>query len=182
MCAVKLRLTECNSLIIIGAYRPPNRDISYMQYLYDTIMDISIRYPHSFICCAGDFNVPNINWTTESVSSYRYPLLINQALLKMSVDCYFTQLVNFTTRDENTLDLFFTNRPTLINNFLQVPGISDHDIVLVPLLVKIPKFCQPHRKTYLWNRANLDDMKHKFTNLREEFIYQYTIDTPVENL
>ena len=77
LCAVKLRLTGCASMIIIGAYRPPNRDITYMQYLCDTITDISIRCPHSFICCAGDFNVPDISWATESVSSYRYPLLIN---------------------------------------------------------------------------------------------------------
>ena len=182
LCAVKLRLTGCASMIIIGAYRPPNRDITYMQYLCDTITDISIRCPHSFICCAGDFNVPDISWATESVSSYRYPLLINQALLKMSADCYFTQLVDFTTRDGNTLDLFFTNRPTFINSCLPVPGISDHDIVLVSLLAKIPKLCQPRRKTYLWNRANLGDMKHKFANLSEEFTNRYTVDTPVEDL
>ena len=107
MCAVKLCLTEYDSLIIIGAYRPPNRDISYIQHLCDTITDISIRNPRSLICCAGDFNVPDINWDTESVLSYRYPLAINQVLLKMSADCYFAQLVNFATRDENTLDLFF---------------------------------------------------------------------------
>ena len=76
-----------HSLIIIGAYRPPNRDISFIQHLYDTVTDISIRHPHSFIWCAGDFNVPDINWDTESVLSYRYPLTINQALLKMSADC-----------------------------------------------------------------------------------------------
>ena len=182
MCAVKLCLTEYDSLIIIGAYRPPNRDISYIQHLCDTITDISIRNPHSLICCAGDFNVPDINWDTESVLSYRYPLAINQVLLKMSADCYFAQLVNFATRDENTLDLFFTNRPMLINNCLQVPGISDHEIVLTSLLTKIPKLHQPHRKAYLWNRANLDDMKHKFISLSEEFMHQHTIDTPVKDL
>ena len=182
MCAVKLCLTEYDSLIIIGAYRPPNRDISYIQHLCDTITDISIRNPHSLICCAGDFNVPDINWDTESVLSYRYPLAINQVLLKMSADCYFAQLVNFATRDENTLDLFFTNRPMLINNCLQVPGISDHEIVLTSLLTKIPKLHQPHRKAYLWNRANFDDMKHKFISLSEEFMHQHTIDTPVKDL
>ena len=70
----------------------------------------------------------------------------------------------------------------LINSYLQVPGISDHDIVLVSLLTKIPELHQPHRKAYLWNRANLDDMKHKFINVSEEFVHQHIIDTPVKDL
>jgi len=96
MCAVKVHLTTNQPLIIIGAYRPPNRDTLYAQNLCDTIVDISARNPNSLIC----FNLPDIDWDTDSVSRYRYPLAMNQSLLQMSADCYFTQLVNSPTRDK----------------------------------------------------------------------------------
>ena len=55
---------------------------------------------------AGDLNLPDINWTSESVSGYRYTLAINQCTLNMSAECGFTQLVEFPTHDENILDIF----------------------------------------------------------------------------
>jgi len=75
MCALKLHLTDGQALVIIGAYRPPNRDTLNAQNLFDTITDISARNPNSFICYAGDFNLPDIDWDTESVSSYRYRII-----------------------------------------------------------------------------------------------------------
>ena len=182
LCAVKLHLTENQSLIIIGIYRPPNRDILYAQNLFDSIINISARNPNSFICCAGDFNLPDIDWDTESVSRYRYPLAINQSLLKMSADCFFTQLVNSPTRNRNILDLFFTNRPLLTNSCSTKPGIGDHDTVLVSIHIKSPMPVKPHRKVYLWNRVNFDEVRSKFTNLSQEFINHHTIDTPIEDL
>ena len=149
ICAVKLHLTESQPLIIIGAYRPPNRDTLYAQNLYNAISDISVRNPNSFICCTGDFNLPDIDWDIESVSRHRYPLGINQSLLQMSADCYFTQLVRSPTRDKTILDLFFTNRPMLINSCSIEPGISDHDILLVVICTKIPKPVSSDRKLYL---------------------------------
>ena len=70
ICAVKLYLTESQPLIIIGAYRPPNRDALYAQNLCNAINDISVRNPNSFICCTGDFNLPDIDWDIESVSRH----------------------------------------------------------------------------------------------------------------
>ena len=41
---------------------------------------------------------------------------------------------------------------------------------------------KPHRKVYLWNRVNFDEVRSKFTNLSQEFINHHTIDTPIEDL
>ena len=182
ICAVKLHLTESQPLIIIGAYRPPNRDTLYAQNLCNAINDISVRNPNSFICCTGDFNLPDIDWDIESVSRHRYPLGINQSLLQMSADCYFTQLVHSPTRDKTILDLFFTNRPMLINSCSIEPGISDHDILLVVICTKIPKPVSSDHKLYLWNRANFDEMRSKFADISQEFFNQHTVDTPIEDL
>ena len=34
---------------------------------------------------------------------------------------------------------------------------------------------------YLWNRANFDEMRAKFTNLSRDFFDHFTIDTPIED-
>ena len=71
-------------------------------------------------------------WTgqmNQSINSHRYPLLINQEALDMMHDCSFAQIVNFPTRNDNILDLLFTNRPTLVQECYSTPGISDHEII-----------------------------------------------------
>lgn len=40
-------------------------------------------------------------------------------------------MVDFPTRQNSWLDIFLTNRPTLVDNFSSLPEIGDHDIVLV---------------------------------------------------
>jgi len=100
ICSVKLHLAEGQPLIIIGIYRPTNRDVSYAQNVFNAITDVTARNRNSFICCT---DLPGIDWDTESVSRYRYPLVINYSLLKMFADCFFTQFVNSPTRDR---DLF----------------------------------------------------------------------------
>ena len=54
----------------------------------------------------------------------------------MSAECGFAQMVDFPTRNENNLDLFFKNRPSLIQYCYAAPGISDHDIVLTSMETK----------------------------------------------
>ena len=130
----------------------------------------------------GDFNLPDIDWDIESVSQHRYSLGINQSLLQMSADCYFTQLVHSPTRDKTILDLFFTNRPMFINSCSIEPGISDHNILLVVICTKIPKPVSFDCKLYLWNRANFDEMRSKFADVSQEFFNQHTVDTPIEDL
>jgi len=86
------------------------------------ITNIVNRNPNSFTCCTGDFNVPDINWDNESIESHNYPVSITQAVLQMSADCGFTQLVDFPIRERNIIDLLFTNGPLLINQCLGAQG------------------------------------------------------------
>ena len=97
MCAVSIHLSHSQELIVIGAYRPPSRDITYQQNLCKCICDTVASRPNSFILFAGDFNVPDVQWTGHTIVSHRYPIDINQLVLKMVDDFYFTQLVNFPT-------------------------------------------------------------------------------------
>ena len=104
-------------------------------------------------------NLPDIDWANESIISYRYPLSINKSTLSMSAYCCFTQLVNFPTRESNILDVVFTNRPALIKCCTNIPGISDHDAVLVSFHIEITQKDTMKHKKYLWSRANFEEFK-----------------------
>jgi hypothetical protein len=56
-------------------------------------------------------------------------------LLDICQDNCLEQVVNeethFTEKSKSILDLFFTSNSSLINKVEVIPGISDHDIVLV---------------------------------------------------
>jgi hypothetical protein len=58
---------------------------------------------------------------------FRYLNEINQTLLQIEEELGLSQIVKFPTRDKFTLELFFTNRPSLLNQCEPIPGISDHD-------------------------------------------------------
>ena len=146
------------------------------------MIDVVSKYPESIVCCTGDFNLPDICWEDESISAYRYPLIINELLINMSAECGFTQMVNFPTRESNTLDLFFMSHPSLIQQCTSFPGISDHVIILTTINSKIT-YQEPHNhKIYLWNKANLYEMSTTLTNYAQEFTDLFTVNTPVDTL
>ena len=47
---------------------------------------------------------------------------------------WFTQMVNFPTRERNISDLFFPTHPTYVKQCILLPGISDHNIVATTVL------------------------------------------------
>ena len=98
----------------------------------------------------------------------------------MSAECGFTQLVDFPTRNENTLDLFFTNRPSLVRYCTGAPGISDHDIVLTSFNSKVMSQKEMEHKCYLWAKANLEEMRMKLYDYGNDFIMFNNAETPVE--
>ena len=128
-----LYLSKNSTLLLICAYRPPKHDVSYQSNLCNYIIAMTKKYPNAKIFCTGDFNLPDINWETESICGHRYPCIINDLALDMSAECGFTQLINFPTSQENILDLVFTTHPSFIQYCEPIPGISDHDMILTTI-------------------------------------------------
>ena len=65
-----------------------------------------------------------------------------------------TQIVDFPTRNNNILDIFITNRPSLLKQCYPQPGISDHEIVYVVSYIKAPLY-QGHKwNLYNWTKAD----------------------------
>ena len=78
----------------------------------------------------GDFNLPNIDWTDNSVSNNTYPLPLCNLLLDTFGIFGFQLLVTFPTRRYNTLDIFATNRLSLVEKCEPIPSIGDHEICI----------------------------------------------------
>ena len=96
----------------------------------------------------------------------------------MMAECGFSQIVNFPTRLNNTLDLVFTNRPSLIQHCFPAPGISDHSIVIVTTLSRVTYQKSDSYKTYLWSKANVGNMKQCMLSFMTEFCSTYIVMKP----
>ncbi len=117
-----ISIVECSSLLIcatqVGA-----------ETFYVQPQKIECDHPNAAQLVAGDFNLPDVNWQTDTIEGHIYPYEINKNYINMANDLVLTQVVDFPTCENATLDLFFTKRPSLVNQSETLPGISDHEIV-----------------------------------------------------
>jgi hypothetical protein len=74
---------------------------------------------------AGDFNLPDINWSEQKISSNQYTVGTNQTYLDIASDNGLEQIVDFPTRNENTLDLIFTSHPSYKQRCKPIPAIGN---------------------------------------------------------
>ena len=58
-------------------------------------------------------------------------------MLRICNDFNLIQKVNFTTREENTLDLLLTSDPSKLINIEPGPPIADHDTVIADINFEI---------------------------------------------
>ena len=172
-----------NATLIIGsAYRPPSSDESYMDDLCSSIRKLHASHRNATIWIAGDLNLPDIDWSSYTVAGSNYPKRLSQRLLDTLYDTSSEQIVDFPTRDTNTLDLFITNRPTLVERCKALPGISDHDIVLVQARTRARRKKPPSRKIHLWSKANPDDIHTAVQTLTENFTSKYNTNTDINTI
>ena len=75
----------------------------------------------------------------------------------------FSQVVDFPTRRHNTLDVFITNRPSLIHGCNPVSGISGYEAVLTESFVTITHQQPTKTKSFLWHRADMVEIINQFS-------------------
>ena len=88
----------------------------------------------------------------------------------MLYDFNLSQVVEVPARLDNTLDLFVTSNPSLVNRIITLPGLSDHEAVLAdvsitPILAKCKK-----REVPLFQKGKWDDFKTYMTEFRDNFM------------
>ncbi|CAG2200381.1 unnamed protein product [Mytilus edulis] len=97
-------------------------------------------------------------------------------------NCHMEQTVTFPTRLDNTLDLFLTNRPSLINRCSPLPGISDHDAVFIETSAAAKRGKPVKRKIHLWKRADNEKLKKECLEFQQQFLDKYTIQSSIAEM
>ena len=102
----------------------------------------------------GNFNVPNVDWATLSPTSFSGPA---DRLCTIVLDSSLFQHVNSPTRDNNILDLVFSNRDYIssVDVVDNLPS-TDHLAVEFQLSVSIPVQRQCQRSLYNYKKADFD--------------------------
>ncbi|KAK3084155.1 hypothetical protein FSP39_009144 [Pinctada imbricata] len=179
---VSVDLHKGNRLIIGALYRPPSSSIEYMDDMCTSLEKITNRFRKAVFWVGGDLNLPDINWTVLSIEGNSNLRAINQRFLDCVQSCGMEQKVDFPTRQNASLDLFLTNRPSLVDKCTAAPGISDHDMVHITASASARKIKSVSRKIFLWNRANLGTMKSSCHKLTSNFLEKFTTSSSIETM
>ena len=114
------------------------------------------------------------------MSGYNYPLAFCNIIFDTFCNINLTQLVDFPTRNNNILDIFATNRPSLVTHCTPLPGINDHDIIYVESSVRAEYILPTKRKITLWSRADINCLSNFITNFNESFLSCHSSKSPVQ--
>ncbi|XP_072018292.1 uncharacterized protein [Amphiura filiformis] len=140
--------------VFIGAfYRSQTTDNDYMRLLDDSLQKIP---KNASIWLLGDFNLPDVNWITNSfIPCGRYPGP-SKLMIDIALDHGLHQIVQKPTRGKSILDLCFTNDVSFVKDVQVIDGLSDHDTVIVSALVRPKLVHKPRRKVYIYAKGEYD--------------------------
>ena len=134
------------------------------------------------IWIGGDMNLPDIEWETVHLTTNQYKPSTSYSHLDTIANTGLQLIVSFPIRNNNTLDVVLTRRPSLDKQCVGMPGLSDHDNVFIETSSLAIRHKPARRKILLWKHANFDDIRLKITNWTRYFISSNATFTPVENL
>ncbi|XP_062605203.1 uncharacterized protein LOC134266991 [Saccostrea cucullata] len=168
----------------MSAYRPPGSTMEYALDLFNAVKEICLHYPKSIIILGGDLNTPDISWSTNSITGHQCITCksINEHILNLENELGLNQIVDFPTRKENTLDLFFSNRPSFIDRCEPLPGISDHEAIFVSLNISISRIKPPRRRILLWKKADIEGIKNSATTYSGEFCHDFSTSSDINQM
>lgn len=168
-------------------YRPPDTSKIYSKitntdYISDVIQSVTNNLnSNGTTFILGDFNCPDINW---GVSNSTYLSPVSLLFYNFTVHNGFCQFVTEPTRQQNIIDLIFTNDPILISNCVVGPPFdnSDHNSIDFSILLRI-NYCPVNSprgafKKYMWTDGNFNAMNdhllsYPWSNL---LAYNLTVD------
>ncbi|KAI8484554.1 hypothetical protein Bbelb_376610, partial [Branchiostoma belcheri] len=150
-------------------YRPPSDQGNSLDELDRSIGKMGAKINSDNVIILGNFNTPGIKWdTTVADNSQAYTGQAEKLLNLMDNHGLF-QTVQEPTRNGNLLDLVLVNNPNIIEKTSVVPGISDHDMVLVDVNLALKQNRKPKRKVYIRTKADEPAIKKDLTDYATNF-------------
>ena len=147
---IKLFLKGSDSLLIGCMYRSPSSDKYTSTLALCNLLSSIHGYFHVLIC--GDFNYPNINWSTLSCNT-TYSQMFLDTIHDHCLFQHITEPTHYRPNTvANTLDLVFTNEDGMINSVEYLPGIGSSDHVCL----------RPH---YILDQHSIEQIQRRATRI-----------------
>ena len=127
------------------------------------------KFPNMLIGIGGDMNLPYIERESEQLTTNQYTYSISYSFLDTIANTGLQQIVNFTTRNNNTLDVVLTSHPSMAKQCVGMPGLSDHDIVFVETSSRAFRDKPARRKILIRKHANFDEIRATQKTYREAY-------------
>ena len=143
-----VKLKGSKHMYIGSFYRPPNSNIETLKELEKSIINLPKNSDNQHIVLGGDFNLPDINWNDACVTRGSKRAVIHQQLLDIASDHMLENIQKEPTREKNVVDLYFTNNTSLVKYSQTLPGISDHEMIIIDSDIKPQYKKQIPRKVY----------------------------------
>ncbi|XP_072033764.1 uncharacterized protein [Amphiura filiformis] len=180
---VRIEIANSKPLFVCAYYNPHTSRESLEQLDQSLAYINSLRVKPSTIWLAGDFNLRDIDWPTNSVKAGSPIATQCKTFLDMCTTYHFQQMVTEPTRGDKILDLFLTTNETQITQVENLPGIgvSDHSIVKVISNIKPVHKKQPPREIFLYSKADLQSIKKDLNSFGKTFIENIDSFTVQEN-
>jgi len=166
---VQIHNHEHSSVILGSFYCPPQSPVHIWDDLAHCVSQIRNRFPDTALLLGGDFNCPGIDWSTGNLTDSYLSGTFRNSLIEFAQEFLLEQIVLKPTRGDNILDLCFTSHPDRINQCIIVPGLSDHDAVIVEVLYNLPFSRKPKKRVYCYNRADWDGLREELIELSSHY-------------
>ena len=169
-CQVLLCTCESSKVIVCVLYRPPDASLSSFKTCLSFISDYIADNDSYEMCLLGDYNLPLIDWNTNSVSA-GHSLHAQQSasqLLEFMASHLLSQYVMEPTRLSNCLDLCLSNSPNMVTHVsVSDTPLSDHRLLEIFLPYNIcspptsapPDFSSDSFRSLDFHRADYDKME-----------------------
>lgn len=89
------------SVIMGVCYRPPDNKRDFVIELYKCLSELACKYPNALVTLFGDFNYPNIDWSTICSSC-----AFSQEFIDLCLDFSLSNVITQPTRITNTRPMF----------------------------------------------------------------------------
>jgi len=136
---IALSIPDMQTINIV-VYRPPGTELKVFEVILKKIEENfqNLQKPDPTIILSGDLNFPFVKWNRqpEGGCDWKYKANTNatrnekiqfEKLMEICNEKCMLQIIEEGTRNENTLDLMFTNEVRLITNVdVNTTSISDH--------------------------------------------------------
>lgn len=166
-----------NKYVLGVCYRPPTKSANFVAELHDVVNAVHVRFPNVPVILLGDFNYPNIVWTSDSPFLNPFSTESND-FLNFCTDFSFSQTVVQPTRVTNStatiLDLVLTTSSELISPLTYLPGLSDHSLLLFSLNIPKCKSSKSVKRIFDYAHADFTAINNDMGSFLAEYLCNFS--------